>query len=123
MSDQKLVVSEQELADIIVALDYYAEDMLYRSSLPGEFDEMDDIEGVIKRTQDLSTRLSHLCPGCDDPLEKGQGAHPGCCSHEDVEVDDARDGAGGRLRYFCESCHAEVLAEPNEDGGVDWVLA
>jgi len=65
---------------------------------------------------------THLCPDCDEVVE-GYQYHPGCCPHDEVTEDDGRDGAGGRLRYFCQSCGSEVYAEPNEDGGIDWVVA
>ena len=65
---------------------------------------------------------TYLCGDCEERVD-GHRWHPDCCPHDEVEEDDARDGAGGRLRYFCADCGAEVLAEPNEDGGIDWVLA
>ena len=64
---------------------------------------------------------TRLCGLCDEVVE-GYRYHSGCCFHEEVEEDDARDGAGGRLAYFCAECGEEVTAEMNEDGGLDWSL-
>jgi hypothetical protein len=65
---------------------------------------------------------TRLCADCDEVVD-GYQFHPDCCPHDEVEEDDGRDGVGGRLRWFCESCGDELRAEPNEDGGIDWVLA
>lgn len=65
------------------------------------------------------------CPECGDPISErigGQEAyHPSCCPHDDVVEEDGRDGAAGRLKWFCMDCGTEVTGEPNEDGGIDWV--
>lgn len=54
----KLDITGQELEDIIVALDYYAEDMEYRyREDPEDWDEMDDIPDVIERARRLAGRL------------------------------------------------------------------
>lgn len=64
---------------------------------------------------DTDTRLCGLC----DETVDGYRNHTGCCFHDEVEEDDARDGAGGRLAYFCADCGAEVIPVEDEDG-ISW---
>ena len=67
--------------------------------------------------------MSKLCD-CGDPVDNGfYQYHPACCSHDEVDVDDGRDGENGRIRYLCEGCGAELWPERDEDGGTNWVLA
>ena len=58
---------------------------------------------------------THLCPECDEIVDEATH-HPGCCPHDEVEEDDARDGAGGRLRFWCVQCDSEVRWIEEEDG-------
>jgi len=63
---------------------------------------------------------THLCPDCDEVVD-GWQYHPTCCPHDEVEVDDGRDGEAGAIRAFCQSCGEEVrLGEPEEDGVPGW---
>lgn len=60
-----------------------------------------------------------LCPECEEVTEHRY--HPDCCPHDEVEEDDGRDGAGGRLMYWCQDCwHEVVQTSPNEDGETWW---
>ena len=58
--------------------------------------------------------MTGLCGLCDEVLEDYE-YHPGCCPHDEVTVDDGRDGHRGRVRAFCDQCGDEVRLMPPED--------
>jgi hypothetical protein len=64
-----------------------------------------------------------LCDDCGEPVEVYRfhpRFHSGCCSHEDVESFDDRDGVGGRRYDWCHRCGSEVIPVMNEGGRTSW---
>jgi hypothetical protein len=56
-----------------------------------------------------------ICADCGERVD-GHVLHPGCCGHDTIDEDDARDGVGGRLMFICADCGSEVRPVQDEDG-------
>lgn len=62
--------------------------------------------------------MTTLCPDCEEYVEDSATYHPGCCPHEEVDLDLGFAGDPAREtpdHGICTSCGAEVHLEHDED--------